>query len=339
MGSFVAPMPAGSLNVALSNYAKEFRNNALVGDLVAPRVPVARQSFQYVVWNRDDLRLPGGAAGAIVRAPGNRPMSVRRSYSTSPYMCVSHALEAKVPYESEAYGLGLGFSTKQALTKQLINQINLDREVAIANSILNLTNFPNGTTLSGAAMWDNYGGASHPIVVVEGLKAELRQAGIQDSDMVLILSDPVRVALSNHPDLIDRFKYTNISGAITLQQMESVFGVKCVQASAIWIDKGNNASYAWGTSAVPGVRAACSHAGRRFLYEDVHLGGRRRHPWASRSGRRFWSVGVSGSVSVREDRLCLLRLVLRHRADCHGDGNSNPERGECADDGHDPAGH
>src|SRR5271166_5522244 len=124
MGAFVPNMPVGTLNVALSNYAKQFRNNALIGELVAPRVPAARQSFQYVVWNRDDLRLPGGVAGAIVRAPGTRPMSVRRNYSTSPYFCTSHALEASVPYESEAYGLGLGFSTKQALTKQLIAQIN-----------------------------------------------------------------------------------------------------------------------------------------------------------------------------------------------------------------------
>src|SRR5580704_1240186 len=143
MGAYVGPMPVGTLNVALSNYAKEFRNNALVGELVAPRVPVDRQSFQYVVWNRDDQRVPG----STLRAPGARPGTVRRSYSAAPYSCKSHSLSGDVPYESEAYGLGLGFSTKQALAKQLISQINLDRETTIANTILNTTNFPNGVTL------------------------------------------------------------------------------------------------------------------------------------------------------------------------------------------------
>ena len=74
MGGFVGTMPVGTLNVALSNFAKQFRNNAFVGELLAPRVPVARQSFQYVVWNRDDQRVPGNTQ----RAPGDRPTTVRR---------------------------------------------------------------------------------------------------------------------------------------------------------------------------------------------------------------------------------------------------------------------
>jgi hypothetical protein len=238
-------MPVGTLNVALSNYAKEFRNNALVSELVAPRVPVDRQSFQYVVWNRDDQRVPA----STLRAPGDRPGTVRRSYSVAPFMCRSHALSGSVPYETEAYGMGLGFSTKQALAKQLIAQINLDREVTVANTILNLTNFPNGVTLSGSSMWDP-GAGGHPITAVEGFKAELRQAGIQDSDMILILSDPVATALLTHPDVIDRLKYWNIQAGITVDMLSRCFNVKCVRASAITLSTTNVASFVWGVNAV-----------------------------------------------------------------------------------------
>ncbi|QNI34529.1 hypothetical protein H7849_11900 [Alloacidobacterium dinghuense] len=253
MGAFVPTMPAGTLNVALSNFAKEFRNNALVGERFAPRVPVARQSYQYVIWNRDNMRVPG----STLRAPGDKPGSVRRDYSTAPYMCQSHALDGSVPFESEAYGLGLGFSTKKQLTQQLIDVINLDREVRIANLLLNTTNFPNGVTLSGTSMWDAYPSTpetgtdgSHPIVVVDAYKAILRQAGIQDSQMCLLLSDPVFVKLRNHPDLIDRFKFTNPQGAISLNQLSSAFGVEVIVASAIQLDKGNNASWVWGNNAL-----------------------------------------------------------------------------------------
>lgn len=253
MGAFVPTMPAGTLNVALSNFAKEFRNNAFVGDRFAPRVPVARQSYQYVVWNRDDFRRPG----STLRAPGAQPTTTRRSYSTAPYMCQSHALDGEVPFESEAYGLGMGFSTKKQLTKQLINQINLDREVAIANLLLSTNNFPNGITLSGTSMWDAYPSTpetgtdgSHPIPVVDGYKALLRQAGIQDSQMVLLLSDPVFVKLRNHPDIIDRFKFTNPQGAVSINQLSSVFGVEVQVASTIQLDKGDNASWVWGNNAL-----------------------------------------------------------------------------------------
>jgi hypothetical protein len=253
MGGFVGTMPAGTLNVALSNFAKQFRNNAFVGEMFAPRVPVERQSFQYVVWNRDDFRVPG----VTLRAPGARPITVRRGYSTAPYMCQSHALSGEVPREAEAYGLGLGFSTKKQLVQQLINQINLDREIAISKLLLNTTNFPSGVTLSGTSMWDSYpstpetgSDGSHPIPVVDGYKAVLRQAGIQDSEMVLLLSDPVAVKLRNHPDLIDRFKFTNPQGGISDAQLSSAFGVKVVVASSIQLSVGNAASWVWGNNAL-----------------------------------------------------------------------------------------
>lgn len=245
MGAFTAPMPAGTLNVALSNFAKEFRNNAFVGELIAPRVPVDRQSFQYVVFDRSDMRLDQ----QTLRAAGDRPQTMRMNYSTAPYFCNSHALSAKIPKETEAYGLGLGFSTKQKATKRLINKISLDREVALANLVTNPSNVPNNVALSGSSMWDPTAGG-HPIPVIDQYKALLRQAGIQDSEMMLVLSDPVGVALRNHPDLIDRFKYTNVAGIISYDQLSSVFGVKCVPASAILLDKGNAASWVWGVNAL-----------------------------------------------------------------------------------------
>jgi hypothetical protein len=260
MGGYVGTMPVGALNVALSNYSKEFRNNALVGEMFAPRVPVARQSFQYVVWNRDDFKLPG----TTLRAPGDEPQTVRRSYSVAPYMAQSHALQGDVAFESESYGLGLGFSTRKQLTKQLIAQINLDREVAIAKLLLSTANFPNYTDLTSESnnQWDVYPSVpetgtdgSHPIKQVEALKAILRQAGVQDSDMALLLSDPVVVALQNHPDIVNRFKYT-MPGSISLDQLSQVFRVKCVQASALVLSRNNTASWVWGSSAFLGYAQA-----------------------------------------------------------------------------------
>jgi hypothetical protein len=243
MGSFAPSLPAGTLNVALSNYAKSFRNNAFVGDLIAPRVPVGRQSFQYTVFDRSNQRLDR----QTLRAPGTTPQTDRMNYSEYPYFCKSRALRAIVPYEQEQYALGLGFSEKQAATRRLIDKISLDRENYIAQLVTTLANVTNNQSISGTSMWDNYTGVSHPIPVVEAAKALVRQSGVEATH--LILSDPVVTALCNHPDIIDRFKYT-AGGAITIDQLTQVFGVQCVRAAAVSLDKANNASYVWGTSAV-----------------------------------------------------------------------------------------
>jgi hypothetical protein len=265
MGGYVGLAPAGFPNVALSNYAKEFADDSvpLVGDLVCPKVPVERQSFPFVIWNRDNLRIPG----STLRAPGDSPNTIRRSYSTGSYFVRSHALEGSVPFEDEAYGLGLGFSTKQHLTGDLIGRIRRAREAEIAALVLNSTNFPNSVDyVSSTTQWDSYVQnpaynteatvTSHPIVDIEADKAILRQAAVQDSQMVLILSDPVVQVLVNHPDIINRFKYTNLGGQISLDQLTSVFGVKCVRASALQISQNNVASWIWGANAFLGYASA-----------------------------------------------------------------------------------
>jgi hypothetical protein len=263
MGGYVGLAPAGFPNVALSNYAKEFADDdvPLVGDLIFPKVPVERQSFPYVIWNRDNLRVPG----STLRAPGDGAATIRRSYSTDTYFCRSHALKTSVPFEDESYGLGLGFSTRQHSTKDLIGRIRRAREAEIAAMALSTANFPNGVTLAGGAQWDSYittpandtaaNVTSHPIVAMANYKAILRQAAVQDNQMVLILSDPVKQALENHPDLIERFKYTNSTGNISLDQMASAFGLqpgKVVLASAINMSQNNVPSWIWGGHAFLG---------------------------------------------------------------------------------------
>lgn len=161
-----------------------------------------------------------------------------------------------MPYEQEQYALGLGFSEKQAATQRLIDKLNLDREAQIAQLVTNPANVTNNQTLSGTSMWDNYGGASHPIAVVEAAKALVRQSGVEPN--AFILSDPVVTALINHPDIVDRFKYT-MPGAIGLEQLSQVFNIPCYRAAAISLDKNNVASYVWGQTAVLAyVQAATS---------------------------------------------------------------------------------
>lgn len=259
MGGYVGLAPAGFPNVALSNYAKEFADDqvALVGDIFCPKVPVERQSFPYLIWDRQNLIIPG----STLRAPSANAATIRRNYSTNSYFCRSHALKGAVAFEEEAYGLGLGFSTKQHLTGDLIGRIRRSREIEIANLLLSLSNFPNGVDLSSGSnnQWDVYPAVpdegtdgSHPIVQVEEAKELLRQSGIADDQMTLVLSSPCVAVLKNHPDIINRFKYTHTLGIIDIDKLSSVFGVKCVRAGAVKASQNMTASWIWGSNAFLG---------------------------------------------------------------------------------------
>lgn len=253
MGGYVGLAPAGFPNVALSNFAKDFRDQKFIGDLIAPRVPVDRQSFPYLVFTQDDFRMPA----STIRAPGDGAMSIRRSYSNDTYFCRSHSLKDSIPFETETYSLGLGFSARQRATKSLSRALNLFREGEIAAMALSTGNFPNGVTLSGYSMWDTYitspaNDVSKPIEDVEAAKETLRQVGIADEEMVLVLSSPVVRVLVNHPEIINRFKYTNVLGIVDIDKLSSVFGVKCVRAGAVQLSGNNVKSWVWGNNAFLG---------------------------------------------------------------------------------------
>ncbi|QHN04421.1 hypothetical protein FTO74_14390 [Granulicella sp. WH15] len=237
-------MPIGTLNVALSNYMQRIRNNKMMIDMIAPRVPVDRQSYQYVKWDKSNSRLTRQTR----RAPGARPQSVRTTFGADTYFCHGHALEGNVPFEAQQYGLGLGFSEEQALVAFLMDQMTLDAEVECANIVLNPALVPNTQTLSGASMWDNV--ASDPITVIDAAKSAIRQNGVDAN--FLIFSDPVYTAVKNHPDIVDRLKYTNTTGVYDTDALSALFEVPVSRASAYVLDDDNNETWVWGESAVLG---------------------------------------------------------------------------------------
>lgn len=266
MGAFAAPFGGGTLNVAAANIAKQYKNNSLMGDLLAPRCPMDRQMFQYVVHDRSGMRLDG----SDLRAPGNVPTEIRSSFSTANYNCVAHARMAKVPFETEQYGLGFNFSQIAKATQNIQDKLLLGREVYLASLVTNPANVPNTLALAGASMWDSYltGGTSEPVEAIEAAKAIVRQSGVVAN--LLILSDPTFVALKSNPIIIEYFKYTK-SGAITLDDLSNVFGIKTVVASAVSVDKNDNVSWGVGTKCCPRLCAGGQRPVGPVRAQDLRL--------------------------------------------------------------------
>lgn len=242
MPPFAPSAGIGTLNVALSEYMKGFPNVGNIASILAPNVPVVQRSFQYLILGREGQR-----AVPTLRAPGGRPQQITMGYSTDKYNTESYALEADITRESSDNAALLNFNLKMGATKNCTAGIQLGREIQTAalfkTGITNTEAYATGTS-----QWSDYTGASHPIQDVADAKFVIRKSGVAAN--TLALGPDVIKALTNHPDLIERFKYTNPTGNLSLDQISSALGIPCIEAGAIQVDGNDDPSFVWAQTAV-----------------------------------------------------------------------------------------
>jgi hypothetical protein len=240
MGGFVAPL-TGHINVALTNYAKAFRQNGLISDVIAPRVPVERQTDLYFIFDRANQMLNFNS----LRAPGVGAQKVRRTVSSDSYNCTSHALQAPLPDESrvnaEQAGLGNIMST-QGRAGFLQSKILLDKEYRLCSQMTTAL-ITNNDTLSGTDQWSH--ASSSPATYVEKAKKVIRRAGV--SANLMVIGEAVYQAARNNTTILNQFRYTQ-RGAIGLADLAAFFDIPRVElASAVKVtaDAAVTASTVW----------------------------------------------------------------------------------------------
>lgn len=82
----------------LSNVAINYRPEAMIADLIAPVVPVPKQSDLYAIFSRADvLRIENTA-----RAPGQEANIISRTVSSQTFYCNNYALQYPVTIEDKA---------------------------------------------------------------------------------------------------------------------------------------------------------------------------------------------------------------------------------------------
>lgn len=304
MPDFAPSQGLGTLNVALSNFAKEFTGDGYVADLVAPRVPVDRQSFQYLVFDRSNQM-----AGSTLRSPGGAPRQIKMGYSAKPYFCTGHAAEAQLPREAQAAASQLGFDLKQSATRNVMDKIQLQREVetaALFNSGITQT-----VALAGTAMWDNYNAASTPCENFAAALYQIKKSGKRAN--TALLSPGVVKYLINHPEIIARFnRAPQPVGNVTIDNLSAIFGVRCIEAGAVQVDGNLNPSFIWGSTVViayvqPVTSQADISAAKTFVdttqgvdgyeimeFPDPHLS--KKADWVS--GEMYYDIALTAQETV-----------------------------------------
>jgi len=232
------------LNAALSQISIAYRNPEYIAESIFPRLNVQKKSDYYYIfdagaWFRDEVK---------VRAPGTRAARADYSISTASYVCVTYAIAKGVPDEVRENAdapLKPDVEATQFVTDQLLRA----QERRVAALVTGSANW--AYAASPATQWTQ--DTSDPIGDIEAAKdAVVQRIGRVPNTMVI--SYEVWRYLRNHPDLLDRLKYTNPTGVITPDQAKTLFGVERLLIGTALYDsaeEGESASrqFIWGDAA------------------------------------------------------------------------------------------
>jgi hypothetical protein len=192
-----------------------------VAKILYPTIFVVKDSDKYYVHNRDvwgrvtdDIRTPGSEANELP------PMTLSRDT----YFIEEHALEDVVPVE-EVENADDPLSPMQDATMRLNNTIWLNREQTMVNNATTAANYATGhtVTLSGTAQWSDYGATSDPVLDVKTGRDKIHSVLFRNPT-VAIAGYQVAIKMEDHPDFIERIKYSQ-RGVTTDQIISEILGI------------------------------------------------------------------------------------------------------------------
>lgn len=218
--------PLTNISVAYTQDA-----NAFIADKVFPIVQVAKQSDKYFVFDsttfmRDDAKKRGNSEESVGSGYG---------LSTDSYFCDKYALHKDISDDiriNTDSPLDADRNAVQFITHQLL----LRRERQWASDYFAVSVW--GTTVVGAStlQWDNYA-SSDPIKAVDAAKRQIVAAtGRMPNKMVLGMD--VFLALKEHPDVVDRIKYTS-DRTVTEGVLARLLGLESLYVPYAVLDTGS----------------------------------------------------------------------------------------------------
>lgn len=214
--------PLTNISVAYMQDAKNF-----IADKVFPIIGVQKQSDTYFEYNMGDFFRDE----AMERSKGSE--SAGGDYSVEvadPYYCKKYAFHMDVT-EEDRVNADDPLKPNQDATEFVSHKLLIKREVLWASKFFQAGVW--GTEVTGVAaapgagqtlQWDQ--ATADPVKVVnDEAVAMAGRTGYKPN--TLVLSPYVFNALKNHPDVLDRIKYTQ-KGIVTLELIASLFEVENV---------------------------------------------------------------------------------------------------------------
>ncbi len=212
-------VPLSNLSIAIMQEEAVFG----VARMVFPNVPVDKQSNKYYVWKQEDFF----RTDATKRAPGAESTGSGLNVSSSSYYCDVWASHFDIDHQTAA-NVDLALDLERAAVAKVTRDILIREDLDFVAKYF-ATGIWNADTPVGIT-WDNVN--STPIEDIRGRwYVMVQNSGMIPSDLTLGPNTYKR--LQDHPDILDRIKYTQtaivtkdlIASVLDLRRVNVLFGV------------------------------------------------------------------------------------------------------------------
>ena len=250
---------------------------SFIGDKVFPSVPVDKQSDKFYIWTKGFwLR-----NAVEKRTPGDTFPEGRLQLSNDSYYCNEYHLGFPIPDE-DRQNQDPGIELETTGAEWLKTQFWLNREIDVASVAFasgSWANYVTGGT--NFTVWSNYD-ESDPISDVNlGMQTIQKATGKKAN--ALVIGKEVFDILAEHPNLLEKFKYTSV-GILSPEQVRQALRVDTLLiGEAVYESTAEGAAsatrgYIWGKHGLllhvpkaPGLRVAA--AGYTFEWRIAGAGG------------------------------------------------------------------
>jgi len=216
----MAPLYESTLHVdvALSSFAIGYGQDAssFIAEQIAPPLNVSNVSDYYWVGGKESYNIP-----SVKRVAGALFPRVTLKRSTDRYSAEGYGIEVAVTREELAMA-DAALTPEQDATQTAVDALKLNYERRVAAVATNTSVFTQTSALAAADKFSNPN--SDPIRIVEDGKEVIKEAlGVEANTMVL--GRHVFKYLRQHPDFIERVKYTRIGGMLNQSDLAAFFEV------------------------------------------------------------------------------------------------------------------
>lgn len=253
----------------LSNISKAYSNEMYIHNILLPTFKVAKETGKYYIYDKAKFR-----RNKTLRAAGAKANEVEYGLTTGSFSTKDHALKEKTPWEIIRQA-DSALAPESDAAENVTEQLMIDAEMALATSMASTTTITQNTTLSGTSQWSDYTN-SDPIGDAKTAMQTVQKA-IGRKPNTMVMSKEVFDTLSDHPDVVEKIKYTNF-GSATEEILAKLFKVeKVIVGEAIYESAIEGATssmgYIWGKHCwfmyiAPQVRLRTVTFGLTFKYED-----------------------------------------------------------------------
>ncbi len=265
------------VDAALTTYSLAYvqSQSDFIANRVFPAVPVQNQTGKYFTYTKNDWFRDE----AQKRAPATESAGSGYNMSTDSYSCDVYAIHKDVP-DQVAQNADAAISVEADAARFVMQRMLLKHEIEWAATFFTTsiwtTDVTGGTNFT---QWDNYA-SSKPLVDVQtGKTTILGRTGFEPN--TLVLGYQTWAQLINHPDFVDRIKFTapdavNQATVARLLGVDNIFIMRAIKATNV---EGETAAYSFvaGKAALlcyvaPSAGLLTPTAGMTFTWNGVSDG-------------------------------------------------------------------